>query len=236
MVTKILFSSEEIENQFHSVIKNGVLFMPSISCGNVDQMALDLVIFSGIQLNRIQRVGSIYCSNLQAIVGVSAFGDDVNENTCPTTGIELYMMKDAPNAFLQVRSQPKDGYAEQFVEDLLSLLQSWQVNSIVVFSAADSTFYDSSQMNGTLAYYTTSNSVLDKIQDQVPSINITQEDVNGSGLLPLLQKSLIEASIPFTTFIAFITEGQNFGDAIQYTVWNGCSDSFIMGNGGSIIE
>ncbi|KNB44441.1 proteasome assembly chaperone [Blastocystis sp. subtype 4] len=147
-------------------------------------------------------------------------------------------MKDAPNAFLQVRSQPKDvtGYAEQFVEDLLSLLQSWQVNSIVVFSAADSTFYDSSQMNGTLAYYTTSNSVLDKIQDQVPSINITQEDVNGSGLLPLLQKSLIEASIPFTTFIAFITEGQNFGDAIQYTVWNGCSDSFIMGNGGSIIE
>ena len=69
------------------------------------------------------------------------------------------MMQNTPHVFLQIRSQPKDvigghtpdsqGFAEPLVADILSLLQKWKVKNVFVFSAADSTFYDSSQINGT---------------------------------------------------------------------------------------
>ena len=70
----------------------------------------------------------------------------------------VYMLNQSLCLF-QIRSQPKEvilvspphiqGLAASFAHDLMALLQEWKVSSVILFSCADSTFYDISEVRET---------------------------------------------------------------------------------------
>lgn len=70
----------------------------------------------------------------------------------------VYMLNQSLCLF-QIRSQPKEvisvsfphmqGLAASFAHDLMALLQEWKVSNVILFSCADSTFYDISEVRET---------------------------------------------------------------------------------------
>ncbi|KAK8829016.1 hypothetical protein WA538_001016 [Blastocystis sp. DL] len=176
-------------------------------------MMLDLLILNG--LPSLQRIGSVYSSNLQCIIGGNAFGDDADARFVPTTSMDLYMLNQSLCLF-QIRSQPKEGLAASFAHDLMALLQEWKVSNVILFSCADSTFYDISEVRETFAYYTTSSTVLKAVDESIPSIDIPHIHLEGTGLLATLRTLFDASNITYTIFIGFVTEGSNFNDAIRF--------------------
>ncbi|KAK8832742.1 hypothetical protein WA577_004136, partial [Blastocystis sp. JDR] len=204
------------EASFTETMRTSCFVMPSVSYANVDQMTIDLLLYNAQLCDQLIKIAVLHSKYILPIVGGSPFLLEGTPASGMTTALELFLVKNAGLVVLQQRSQPLDFMAEPFSKEMMSFVCSFCPRSLLFVCAANSTFYDSSQFKDVIAYYTTSSSVLEKVGDAIPSINLPHEEVSGGGLLPFFLPLAIASKIPYTAFVSFVTEGRNFEDAIAF--------------------
>ncbi|CAG7846171.1 Proteasome assembly chaperone 2 {ECO:0000256/PIRNR:PIRNR010044} [Serendipita indica DSM 11827] len=206
------------------------LILPSISKGNVPQLACDLLIAS----LGLQHVGSLDPKYLVPVVG----GRERGERGI-STPLELFSSNDSPVAIVQQRSPVLKAYKEEFVKELVDWIQKFSFKSVVVLAGMDTTNRSDAQMQSPSYYLIppSTSSLPDQLSErlsilpayeappvplylQKPDSNSAQpkEDggvpvIPGGGLARRILSSLSTANIPTLAILQFVMEGDNRGDA-----------------------
>ncbi|KAG8796677.1 hypothetical protein FRC17_007969, partial [Serendipita sp. 399] len=209
-----------------------ILILPSISKGNVPQLACDLLVAS---LN-LHHVGYLDSKYLVPVVG----GRERGEKGV-STPIEVFSSNKSTVAVVLQRSPVLKAYKEDFVRDITNWVKESNFRTLVVLAGMDTTSRTDSQMQSPYYYYTPSSSPLpseisihlDKllpIYKAAPLPDYLQSDQNKSGeeadptfvpfipgggltrrMLSLTASS--EWAIPTLAILQFVMEGDNRADA-----------------------
>ena len=179
-------------------------------------MTIDVLLYNALCEKMLVKVATLSSDFIIPIVGSFPFSERDDDSLYPTTAIELFHITERNLFVIQIRSQPKEGVADRFAEELMDFVTSLRPQLFVVISSGDSTFFDLQSAQKLFVFYSTSPQAKQRIGEKAAEMDIVKEELNGSGLLSTVEKYCREKSFPFTAFGYFVTEGKNFQDAFAY--------------------
>jgi len=112
-----------------SVLEKRTVFAPSLSIGNVGQLAVDVLISSG----KMVLAGYLDTDLVVPVSGPNAYG-----GATPVAPLEVYVSPSSPLAAIQQRSPIVKGKTAVYAAHLLSLLSSARVDALVWLHSHDS--------------------------------------------------------------------------------------------------
>lgn len=165
------------------------LIIPTVSCGNIPQLLIDLIVNS----NGLKRTGEIHSNCVLNVFGPGAFGEDF------AMALEIYHNKDL--CVLQMRSPCIPNMYDVFAMELVTWIESQKFDEVLVLCSADASF----RLD------------LEPIRTYGPMFNqfptLTTFDLEGSGILNSFMKfKKFEVSL----FLVYCLEGDNTRDSL---VW-----------------
>ncbi|PVF98952.1 hypothetical protein CPB86DRAFT_757524 [Serendipita vermifera] len=212
-----------------------ILILPSISKGNVPQLACDLLIAS----LGLKQTGFLDAKYLVPVVG----GREGGEKGI-STPLEVFSSDTSGVVVVQQRSPVLKVFKEEFVQALLKWIQDSNFKTVVMLAGVDTTNRSDAQMHTPSYYYIPRNSAsppkelmtaLEAVQlqqftsppvpsylqsDDLSSYSNTKDSssdipfIPGGGLTRRVLNTLGESwKIPFVVLLQFVFEGDNRGDA-----------------------
>ncbi|KAI8372924.1 PAC2 family-domain-containing protein [Radiomyces spectabilis] len=202
-------------------LKGSTLILPSVSIGNVPQLACDLFIHT----IKLERVGFIEDNAVMPMVGARE-GTDA---TGVSVSVEVYQSSCRQWTVVQQRAPAFKGKRRQYIDHLATFIQQAEFSNVVLLTSADAARRMDSQINGPpfrvqgSATNTFAQRAFDLGVQELEKIDIndTAMDQNANALpgtkfaQQLFQK-LQELSIPTTLFIMFALEGDNVNDGVAF--------------------
>ncbi|KAG2217857.1 hypothetical protein INT45_012772 [Circinella minor] len=186
-------------------LAGSTLILPSVSIGNVPQLACDLVI------NTLQpdRVGFISNEAVMPIAGPRENGSGVS------LAVEVFQTKDQQWTIVQQRAptfkvgKPPSPYTtlffsgtrRQYIRDLVAFIQKYRFARVIILTSADASLRNDLQITSATPFRYIGSSVngITELEDE--------ELLHGTGIGKSLYKLLTEAQVSTTMIIMFALEG-----------------------------
>eukprot|EP01112_Ceratiomyxa_fruticulosa_P007307 TRINITY_DN1892_c0_g1_i1.p1 TRINITY_DN1892_c0_g1~~TRINITY_DN1892_c0_g1_i1.p1 ORF type:complete len:248 (-),score=39.53 TRINITY_DN1892_c0_g1_i1:87-830(-) len=201
----------------HVALANSVLVIPSLTIGNVGQLAVDILI-NTFELNRIGFLDHKY---VLPVIGNDAFTP--NGKGVLSTNLELYHNREHNLTVIQQRAPIVKGRSKDFTHDLVEWIRSKEFKTVVLLHSADAAYRIDRQMfGGQLRYFGEfSADLLVKLEGG--TIRLEDETIDSTLRKGSYSRSLLEAlslqKIPVLGLMTFCNEGDNIVDAINIAEW-----------------
>ena len=104
--------------------------VPTVSIGNVGQLAVDLLISS----LDCEQIGTIFHKAIVPLFGSNAFD---NSNPRPTTAVDVFVCTPLKLMFIQIRSSIVRRHRQAFFTEFSNWLESLKVEKLLVLSSLD---------------------------------------------------------------------------------------------------
>ncbi|XP_059468504.1 proteasome assembly chaperone 2 [Neocloeon triangulifer] len=208
---------------FHFIFDEDVtgykMIIPSVSIGNVGQLAVDILIATV----RPQKWAVAWHPALVPIVGGDPYDYSTNEIA---TACELYVSKENKLVFLQLRSPLAKEHGKDFLEKLADWTKERKFSEVLIAASLAAHERFGPQLTGQpFRYLTTSTQVDPAISKWGPALEKKQFDLIGgasedyvmigSGFAKLLFKYCSSRGIQTSVLMKFCDEGFNDTDANQ---------------------
>ncbi|KAF1801324.1 PAC2 family-domain-containing protein [Mucor lusitanicus] len=202
-----------------SSFKASTLILPTVSIGNVPQLASDLIIHTF----KLERVGFLDDDSVMPVSGVRE-DTDAPGTTVP---IEVYQSKDQRWTCIQQRSPTIKGKRQEYLDNMTRFAAQFQ--QVVLLTSMDASRRLDSQIQGepfrvygehglviravTMGIPVLENFELETSQD---SDNEHHVHLPGSGLAQHLYQQLDQKDVETTLLLMFALEGDNVQDGIEF--------------------
>ncbi|XP_058823671.1 proteasome assembly chaperone 2 [Topomyia yanbarensis] len=185
------------------------LVIPTVSVGNVAQLAVDLL----IETLKLNKIGLLWHPALIPVVGPPAFDHDVDKIT---TTAELFASEHRKLLVLQIRAPLVGALQSDFLDELTVFVQDRQLAEIIVLS---SSFAHENHQIGARPYKYLANEpflsgnaeTLQALQWAVLEGNV----IHGGGYATKLLDACSEKQLACFILFNYVSEGDNRADAVQ---------------------
>ncbi|XP_066972109.1 proteasome assembly chaperone 2 [Macrobrachium rosenbergii] len=220
-----------VKESLISNLKGYTLLLPSVSVGNVGQLAVDILISSLPS----EKIGLVHHPALYPLVG----GDPYNESSKEvTTSADLHLMEQKNLVVMQIRSPLIKKEKNNFITEIVTWCKEVGIRNIVMLASCNA--YERrnySQLTGSqLRYLTTTpedGEVLrslgaSELEEHEDEFGRKHRFLSGTGFV----KHFMEiCDLPLTVLFKFVDEGDNTHDAIVLaTYFNSWKKVFQEGN------
>jgi proteasome assembly chaperone 2 len=199
---------------------------PSVSIGNIGQLACDLLISS---LSHTNKAGHVISDMVQPIVGHDAF---VQSSTDLSLSCELYENKGLKLVILQQRAPLFKGKRNAFVKFLSDFIKKEKFKESICLTSSNAYERLDSQLSGIQCRYLVSDpslstvektldwKLLEKRIDHNNNLNELKDDqldsfIPGGGIAQKFHKMSKDENLNSHVLIVFAHEGNNIPEAIQ---------------------
>merc|ERR1712080_78061 len=190
--------------------------MPTVSVGQVGQLAIDLLLSN--MGDKVRKIGVIYSDAILPVIG----REQVGKHLC--MGLELYESKEHKAVILQQRAPFVKGRASSFRSTLITWIKHAVFTDILVFAGVSSHIRKDAELEGSLFRFLSSNKDLkQKLTGEynwreyviMKSDNSNDILVPGSGMLKTLYEDSSKEGINFCGFLMFCNPGNTIHEAVQ---------------------
>ncbi|XP_050070969.1 proteasome assembly chaperone 2 [Anopheles maculipalpis] len=184
-------------------LTNFTFIVPSVSVGNVPQLAVDAV----IETLRLEPIGMLWSPALIPIVGAPAF--DHTSNDTLTTTAELYISQTDRVLVLQIRAPLVGPLRQTFLDQLSDFVRDRKLSRVVVLASSFS-----HEKSGIHQYRYVAN----ELYEQTPvakhlKIACCSKHaggvIHGGGFASKLLEALTVRSVPAVVLFMYVSEGDN---------------------------
>jgi proteasome assembly chaperone 2 len=198
-----------------------ILVVPTVSVGNVGQLACDLLI-STLAANR---VGSLYDDSVVPVVGPDPFSLDSSSRNI-ATAIDVYESKEKKVVVVQQRAPLIKGQQQTFVDRLVDWISSCHFSQLIILTSVFAHERVDSQLTGVQTRFLVSPALRSSVGDrqftelgwvELEKRQTTEDDVfvPGSGIAKRLYKKCVSCGVPVLLLLTFCAEGDNTPDAVS---------------------
>uniref|UniRef100_A0A182NSR0 Proteasome assembly chaperone 2 n=1 Tax=Anopheles dirus TaxID=7168 RepID=A0A182NSR0_9DIPT len=199
--------------------------VPSVSVGNVPQLAVDAV----IETLQLEPVGLLWHPALVPIVGAAAFEHAASDTL--TTTAELYASETKKLLVLQIRAPLVGSLQQSFLDQLADFVRDRRFARVILLSSCFShekfdirsgpfRFVANELYDGT-AYAT-------RLQDERWTKH-TGGVIHGGGYAAKLLATLTDRSVPTLIFFMYVSEGDNTSEGMMLArMLNAVSEELIL--------
>ncbi|XP_059091786.1 proteasome assembly chaperone 2-like [Tigriopus californicus] len=193
-------------------------FQPTVSIGNVGQLAIDLLLASS---TGTEKYGDLAHPALIPLVGS---GETVEQTW---TSCQVHVNEKSKVAFVQLRSDIAKGREREFVDDFMDWFKRSEFGDLVILSSLDAVERGESQLSGSQFRYLTTNpkgSLAKEFGLKEDWLTLEKRPgeqeprLYGSGLAKQLLQNLSQDDAVEAVFLfVFCTEGDNLNIATYLT-------------------
>lgn len=195
-------------------IEGSVLIIPSISIGNIPQLASDLLIHT-LNLHKVATLSDKYLYPFVSPVDYAP----TNGQTAPSgilLGLEVYSSPELNITLLQQRSPLMPGFAQAHVDEVLApFIKEGQFKHVVLLSLSDAGLVEHIAPGG-ISIYTNEDLLSESLTTLQISDLAIQPLANSPGKGSQYEEALVKAVSPnenLSIFVSYVYEGDNFYDA-----------------------
>ncbi|XP_065078032.1 proteasome assembly chaperone 2-like [Ochlerotatus camptorhynchus] len=185
------------------------LLLPSVSVGNVAQLATDLL----IETLKLEKIGLLWHPALIPIVGPPAYDHDKDRIT---TTAELYVSEEHKLLVLQIRSPLVGALQADLLGKLTDFVRDRQLAEVIVLS---SSFAHENHQVGARPYkYMANEKFLSHHSGAVEKLQWNQLEgnvIHGGGYAVKLLNACSEKDVAGFVLFTYVSEGDNTVDAVQ---------------------
>ncbi|XP_053696089.1 proteasome assembly chaperone 2 [Sabethes cyaneus] len=186
-----------------------LLIVPSVSVGNVAQLAVDLL----IETLKMQKIGLLWHPALIPVVGPAAYAHDTDKIT---TTAELYVSEQRKLVVLQLRAPLVGALQTDFLDNLSGFARDKQFSEVVILS---SSFAHENHQVGARPYrYLANESFLTSRAEKLRTLQWTSAEgnvIHGGGFAVALWNACSEKQLASLVLFNYVSEGDNTADAVQ---------------------
>lgn len=181
------------------------LVIPSVSVGNVGQLAVDLLITTF----NLKKVATIWHPGIIPL----AAGNPYQEDDEPCTACELYGNKKLNIGVIQLRSSVEFKLALDFFDLLKTDIQNLKFSNVVILTSKFA--YELHNIESSHFFYITNSDTKFENLNVLPMVlnEMGKYTANGCGFAIKLFE-ILQPMIKCTIFIKYVSEGDNRPDAI----------------------
>lgn len=190
-------------------LKNYTFVIPSISVGNVPQLAVDLI----ISTHNLQNIGTVWHPAIVPTVGGDPYGSDPLKIS---VACEIYANSDLKLAVLQIRSGIDLKYALKFFQALKDAVTELGISNVLLLA---STFaYEQHDINSGHFRYISNQNVTEEFKKS--NVKPMEKDdtgryvLHGAGVV-LKMFEVFGDAVNCTVIIKYVSEGDNRPDAVS---------------------
>ncbi|KAJ1726629.1 hypothetical protein LPJ61_005057 [Coemansia biformis] len=211
-----------VKSNSAAATKGSTLVLPSVSIGNVPQLAVDLLV------NTLQatRIGIIDSPSTLPVSGPSGFDHLPGQRSVP---VEVYQTADGQWTIVQQRSPPLPGRHRVFARELMDFIAQGDFAKVVLLTSSDAALRADALIQGPQIRSLTVNWQDDELASQLQALSLGPLDVAGetgtgpkeplkqlhaAGAAKHLLRLCQATDIPVVALVALVNEGDNVPDAI----------------------
>uniref|UniRef100_A0A182JY40 Proteasome assembly chaperone 2 n=1 Tax=Anopheles christyi TaxID=43041 RepID=A0A182JY40_9DIPT len=186
--------------------------VPSVSVGNVPQLAVDAV----IETLQLEPIGLLWSPALVPIVGAPAFGHTANDTM--TTAAELYISQEKKLLVLQLRAPLVGPLRQAFLDELGDFVRDRKLSHVILLSSCFS--YEKFDIRtGPFRYVAN-----ELYETQAPDAVHLKDDrwtkhtggvIHGGGYASKLLDALTVRNVPAVVFFMYVSEGDNTAEGLM---------------------
>ncbi|XP_053659208.1 proteasome assembly chaperone 2 [Anopheles marshallii] len=186
--------------------------VPSVSVGNVPQLAVDAV----IETLQLEPIGLLWSPALIPIVGAPAFEHTNNDNTVTTTA-ELYISKAGKLLVLQIRAPLVGPLRQSFLDELSEFVRERKFSRVFLLASCFS--HEKFDIRtGPFRYvanelYEQTGDAAGRLQDERWTKHVGGV-IHGGGYATKLLEALTVRSVPAVIFFMYVSEGDNTAEGL----------------------
>ncbi|XP_001647946.2 proteasome assembly chaperone 2 [Aedes aegypti] len=185
------------------------LLVPSVSVGNVAQLATDLL----IETLKPEKVGMLWHPALIPIVGPRAYDHDKDQTT---TTAELYLSEERKLVAVQIRAPLVGALQSDFLDKLTDFIRDRQLAEVIILS---SSFAHENHQVGARPYkYMANERFLSGHSEALEALQwnpLEGNVIHGGGFAAKLLASCTEKELIAFVLFMYVSEGDNTADAVQ---------------------
>ncbi|XP_014680983.1 PREDICTED: proteasome assembly chaperone 2-like isoform X2 [Priapulus caudatus] len=196
-----------------------MLVLPSVSFGNVGQMAVDLL----ISTFPVKKVGYMEHEALLPIVGA----DPYTNSSQLSTSCEVYVAVEKQLVIIQQRSPFVKRKKSDYLKQLRSWIKLWNFRNVVMLSSLNAFYRNDAQLLGSQYRYICNKHSENQCEQQLSANGWKQLELRkdyadhpndtfympGGGITKLFMNLCNEGDVPLVVLFVFCSEGDNTGDA-----------------------
>ncbi|XP_045596145.2 proteasome assembly chaperone 2 [Procambarus clarkii] len=191
------------------------LIMPSVSVGNVGQLAVDILITN----LSTEKIGLIHHPAIYPLVGGDPY--DPNSNDVVTSA-DLHLVHELPLVIMQIRAPLIKGERPKFLSELSAWCKSAGIQDIVLLASCNAyERWENNQLTGSQLRYLTSkvpqNDVellksvgASELEERVDEFGNKHRFLSGAGFVKQFMET---CDLPVAALFKFVDEGDNTHDA-----------------------
>ncbi|XP_062561070.1 proteasome assembly chaperone 2 [Armigeres subalbatus] len=185
------------------------LLVPSVSVGNVAQLATDLL----IETLKLEKIGLLWHPALIPIVGPPAYDHDKDQTT---TTAELYVSEKHKLLVLQIRAPLVGALQSEFLDKLTDFIRDRQLVEVIILS---SSFAHENHQVGSRPYKYLANERFQSVYSEtLKELQWTPLDgnvIHGGGFAGKLLSACTGKEVAGFILFMYVSEGDNTADAVQ---------------------
>lgn len=195
---------------------NGYTFiLPSVSVGNVGQLATDLL----ISTLSMRKVGTLWDPSIIPIIGPPAYGHEMSI----TTASDMYVSEEKKIVILQLRSPLVSALMGALFDKLTDFIVKQNFIRLIILTGSFA--HERHVIDGNLFEYQATQIYCDKFGDKLEGLKRYDSEVlHGSGFASKLLRVAGLKNIPTLTLFKYVSEGDNIPDAVDLL---GCLDKIL---------
>lgn len=211
--------------------EGNTLVLPSLSIGNVGQLAIDLI----VSTLSLPRVGYLDNPHVLPIVGNDSLD---GKNGHLALNLEVFKAPSSNVTFLQQRAPVIKGRNALYAESLINWIKESSFKEVILLFSTDASHRVDLQLTGSqLRYLQTDSFQSDIIQKlgwlQLENISKETPIKKGTVTYFILDKCK-SLGVPLLILIAFVSEGNNIPEGKQMATWLNQFNTIIPEGEGSI--
>ncbi|XP_054710873.1 proteasome assembly chaperone 2-like [Uloborus diversus] len=216
MVTKMSVFWDENKQP---IFEDYIFILPSISVGNVGQLAVDLLLNN----LEVKHVAFIEEPSILPIVGPDPFDP---ESTKLATSCELFQFEEKKLLIMQQRAPIIPEEISRYKDFITNFIKSHKFKKTVLLSSSFSQFFTAENLQGVPIHYLLTSTVREEEKQfeniswrkfQLPqNVDPTETSlIPGGGIAAKLLKDCEEQQVPLVVLILVCSEGNNYPEALQ---------------------
>uniref|UniRef100_A0A182PU19 Proteasome assembly chaperone 2 n=1 Tax=Anopheles epiroticus TaxID=199890 RepID=A0A182PU19_9DIPT len=187
--------------------------VPSVSVGNVPQLAVDAV----IETLQLEPIGLLWSPALVPIVGAPAFEHTVTNDATMTTTAELYISQEKKLLVLQIRAPLVAPLRQSFLGELSDFVRDRKFSHVILLASCFS--HEKFDIRtGPFRY------VANELYEQTAHGEHLKDDrwtkhtggvIHGGGYASKLLEALTDRKVPAVVFFMYVSEGDNTAEGLM---------------------
>ncbi|KAI9028110.1 PAC2 family-domain-containing protein [Phycomyces nitens] len=201
------------------LLEGSTLVLPTVSIGNVPQLACDLIIHT----LHLERIGFLDDDSVFPVAGAREETGGIGVSV----PIEVFQSQDHKWTIIQQRAPAEKGKKQQFLENIQEFVKAHKFSQVVLLTSIDASRRIDAQINSVpFRVLGTGKSALSETAISIGVPQLEHVDPNeseteipslpGSGLTRQLFRRFKQDGIPATILAMFALEGDNVSDSIAF--------------------